>query len=64
MKFSELEVVRTTISFPEFDIIKGDSGTIVIAFASPYEAYEVEFVHKDGATKAMFAILPEHLERI
>jgi len=64
LKFKELEVVRTTVSFPEFNINKGDSGTIVIAFTSPHEAYEVEFVCKNGSTKAMFAILPEHLELI
>ena len=62
MKFNELEVVKALKDFPEKGIKKGDVGTIVMAFTTPNEAYEVEFVNSDGTTKAMFAILPKDLE--
>ncbi len=63
MKFSELDIVKTLKEYPEFNIQKGDIGTIVIVFTNPNEAYEVEFVNNDGSTKAMFAILPEDIEK-
>ena len=62
MKFKELEAVKTLKDFPKEGIRMGDVGTIVIAFTTPKEAYEVEFVNNDGSTRAMFAILPEDLE--
>ena len=63
MKFNELEVVKTLKDFPENGIKSGEIGTIVAAFTSPNEAYEVEFVNNDGTTKAMFAIIPENIEK-
>ena len=63
MRFNELETVKTLKDFPEEGIIKGDIGTIVMAFMIPNEAYEVEFVNSDGSTRAMFAIIPDDLER-
>jgi len=63
MKFNELEVVKTLISFPEEGIDKGEIGAVIDVYTRPEEAYEVEFVNEDGTTKAMFAILPEHLEK-
>jgi hypothetical protein len=62
MKFNELDAVKLLRDFPEEGVGKGDSGTIVMAFDTPNEAYEVEFVNSDGTTRAMFAILPEDLE--
>ena len=63
MKFNELEAVKTLINFPDEKIKKGDIGTVVMVFHKPNEAYEVEFVNEDGTTKAMFAILPENIEK-
>lgn len=63
MKFEELELVRSLKRFEEKDIQKGEVGVIVAVFTKPYEAYEVEFVNKNGTTKAIFAILPEDLEK-
>ncbi|MCL2083446.1 MAG: DUF4926 domain-containing protein [Oscillospiraceae bacterium] len=64
MKFNELDVVETLCDFPEEKIKKGESGTVVIAFTNPNEAYEVEFIDDMGRTTAMFAILPEHLKKV
>lgn len=63
MKFNELEVVKTLKKFPENGIKVGEVGTVVAVFTSPNEAYEVEFVNNDGTTKAMFAIIPESIEK-
>ena len=61
MKFNELDAVKTLKSFPDDGIRMGEIGTIVVAFNTPNEAYEVEFLNNDGSTKAMFAIDPEDL---
>jgi len=63
MKFCEIDVVKTTKDFPKEGIKKGEIGTIVMVYTDPHEAYEVEFVNDDGTTKAMFAILPEDIEK-
>jgi hypothetical protein len=63
MKFNELESVKTLKDFPEEGVRVGDIGTIVMVFALPNEAYEVEFVNGDGTTRTMFAITPENLEK-
>jgi len=62
MKFEEHQVVKTLIDFSENGINVGEIGTVVVCFTVPNEAYEVEFVNNDGSTRAMFAILPEHIE--
>jgi hypothetical protein len=62
MKFYEHQTVVTITDFPKNNIKSGDIGVVVAIFTDPNEAYEVEFVNADGSTKAMFAILPEHLE--
>jgi hypothetical protein len=64
MKFNELEAVKVLKDFPGEGIRAGDIGTIVVAFTVPNEAYEVEFVNGDGTMRAMFAVLPEDLERV
>ena len=64
MKFYEHQVVKTLIDFPEEKICAGDTGAIVACFTVPNESYEVEFANEDGSTKAMFAILPEYLEKV
>ena len=61
MKFNELDSVKTQKNFPEDGIKMGDIGKIVMAFSTPNEAYEVEFVNNDGSTKAMLALGPEDL---
>jgi len=62
MRFNDLDCVKTLRDFPEEGIKKGDIGTVVMAFSTPNEAYEVEFVNRNGTTRAMFAIIPEELE--
>ncbi|MDR2580244.1 MAG: DUF4926 domain-containing protein [Fibromonadaceae bacterium] len=51
------------IDFPNEGIKESEIGTVVYPYDNPHEAYEVEFVNSDGTTKAMFAILPEHIDK-
>ena len=62
MKFEDLQVVKTIIDFPERKILAGEIGAVVACLKVPHEAYLVEFVNDDGSTRAMFVILPEHIE--
>ena len=64
MKFSEYDCVKTLCNFPEQGIMKGEIGTVIIAFANPNEAYEVEFDDGNGRPKATFPILPNDLENV
>lgn len=64
MKFNELDSVRTLKGFPDYNIMKGEIGIVVIAFTEPNEAYEVEFDDGTGRPKATFPILPDDLEKV
>ncbi|WP_099225410.1 DUF4926 domain-containing protein [Listeria costaricensis] len=61
MKFKEYDVVRTLQECEE-GVNKGEVGTVVMTFEIPNEAYEVEFLDKDGQTKALCTLLPEEIE--
>ena len=63
MKFSELEVVRTKKDIPEKGIKKGDTGTIIVAFTKPNEAYEVEFIF-DVYNPKFAVFLPDEIEKV
>lgn len=67
MKYRELDIVKTKVDLPGARedgaaLPAGSSGTIVMAFSSPYEAYEVEFLNDDGETIAMLPLKPEQIE--
>lgn len=63
LKFSEMDIVRAKQDIPEEGIKKGDRGTIVVAFSSPNETYEVEFVDKDNNSKQL-VLLPDEMEKV
>lgn len=63
MKFKELDIVKVTKNC-EKGIKIGDIGTVLIAFRSPYEAYEVEFLDENGYPKAQCTLLPDMLELV
>jgi hypothetical protein len=54
MKFNDCDCVRTCCDFSEQNIVKGEIGTVIIAFTKPNEAYEVEFDDGNGRPKATF----------
>lgn len=63
MKFVELEVVRLLKDQPQEGLKAGELGTIIVAFPTPNEAYEVEFVDNDGRTRAQLVLLPDEIEK-
>jgi hypothetical protein len=56
------DVVRLTIPMPKYGLDVGETGTIVVEFDSPNEAYEVEFCDDYGRTRAMFPLTPDQFE--
>jgi hypothetical protein len=76
-RFRELQVVVTLVkkfdpngglgwmsNRPVYEIKKGAHGTIVHAFERPTEAYEVEFVTKNGQTSAMGTYGPDEISLV
>ena len=59
---SENSIVRSLKDVPENDIEKGDIGTIVHCYVKPREGYEIEFLDKDGYTKAVLTYERRELE--
>ena len=44
---------------------KGEKGTVVEIYTTPYEAYDIEIVTNDGTTKGLIeAVHPEQIEVI
>jgi hypothetical protein len=64
MKFEELDVVRLTRDFPEHGLKSGDTGTVVMAFRHPDEAYTVEFSNQEGETLVLEEFGPDDLELV
>ncbi|GAA5346962.1 uncharacterized protein DUF4926 [Planifilum fimeticola] len=62
MRYHEHEIIRLLVDLPEHGLKKGEIGVIVDAFDRPNEAYEVEFVDKDGKTKVQTVLLPHQFE--
>ena len=63
MKFREYDTVKVMVDLGE-EVRKGEIGVVLMAFEIPYEAYEVEFLDKDGNPKAQYALRPNELEMI
>jgi hypothetical protein len=63
MKYNEFDVVKVVAK--KYDGIEvGAVGTIVIAFNTPNEAYEVEFLDEFGTTKSQKVFLPDEIEKV
>jgi len=62
MKFKELDVVFLTVDLVEEHLTKGMRSAIVYVHEKPSEAYEVEFVDKNGYTTALLTLTPAQLE--
>ena len=64
MKFNEMDIIRASKNFPNTGVRRGDIGTVMIAYGSPREGYEVEFVDENGYPRPTFAVQPEELELV
>jgi len=63
MKFEEIEVVASVYDWPEFDVLKGDIGTLVHVYNAG-EAYEVEFIDpKEGYLIALLTMGPDDIRK-
>jgi len=62
MRYHEHEIIRLLVDLPKLGLKKGEIGTIVFVFDKPNEAYEVEFVDKDGKTRNQTVLLPHQFE--
>ncbi|GAC1446137.1 MAG: hypothetical protein NVSMB56_02090 [Pyrinomonadaceae bacterium] len=52
-KVQELEVVELTEDLPDYDLKRGELGTIVEVFDVPEEAYMIEFVDESGTSSKL-----------
>ncbi|MBI2611226.1 DUF4926 domain-containing protein [Candidatus Gottesmanbacteria bacterium] len=59
--FEELSIVELTKDLKEFNLAKGDTGTIVEIYDHG-KAYEVEFVAKTGKTIALITLAPSDIK--
>lgn len=63
MKFSVFDTVRILTGSID-GVKKGEIGAIIMAFDSPQEAYEVEFLDKEGYPKVQCTLFPEDIELV
>lgn len=61
MRYSLLDVVALAEDIPEDGLVAGMIGAVVDVYATPIEAYEVEFCDPQGRTIALHAFLPDQL---
>ena len=54
-----LDVVALTADLPEHNLMRGEIGTVVECHTN--NAFEVEFVARDGYTHALVALSGDHL---
>jgi len=61
-KAHELDIVELTEDLPEFDLRRGERGTVVEVFDKPEEAYIVEFIYDSGASsKLAYGVRPDQI---
>lgn len=58
----ELDIIALTEPMPEYGLITGERGTVVMVYGN-HEAYEVEFMEGDDSpyTKALVTVTPDKL---
>jgi uncharacterized protein DUF4926 len=59
----EFERVVLTSDLPDYDLVAGDIGTVVMIHRDG-EGYEVEFIALDGVTLAVVSVLASQIRRI
>jgi hypothetical protein len=64
LALEEHDVMRLVRPLPEHGLPAGATGTIVLIYDNPSEAYEVEFTDPDGYTIALVTLLPDQLKLV
>lgn len=59
----ELQEVVLDVDLPEYGLMRGDIGTIVLVHGE-HEGYEVEFMTLNGETIAVVTLLPSQIRPI
>jgi Domain of unknown function (DUF4926) len=60
MSINLLDVVALTVDIPEYNLTKGQVGTVVEILASG-TAFEVEFIDREGRTYESVGLRPDRL---
>jgi hypothetical protein len=64
-KAHELDIVELTEDLPEFDLRRGEQGTVVEVFEKPEEAYMIEFIYEEGASsKLAYGVRPNQIVKV
>lgn len=64
-KAHELDIVELTEDIPEFEVYRGQRGTVVEAFDKPKEGYVLEFVDTPSNTsKLAYGVRPDQIQNI
>lgn len=59
--FELLQVVYVRDGHPDLGLAKGECGTVMETFQTPYPAYLIEFINDDGSTRVEAAFTPDQL---
>ncbi len=62
-KINLLDVVALSVDFPEYDLWRGQVGTVVELLADG-EAFEVEFSDRTGRTYESIGVHPDQIMRL
>lgn len=64
-KAHELDIVELTEDLPEFDLRRGERGTVLEVFDKPEEAYIIEFIYDSGAeSKLAYGVRPNQINNV
>lgn len=64
-KAHELDIVELTEDLPEFDLRRGERGTVLEVFDKPEEAYIIEFIYDEGAeSKLAYGVRPNQINNV
>jgi hypothetical protein len=64
-KAHEPDIVELTEDLPEFDLRRGERGTVVEVFDKPEEAYIIEFIYDSGASsKLAYGVRPDQIVNV
>lgn len=64
--FKEYDVIQLKRDFPQYGLLAGAKGTILLIYLRPYlpPAYEIEFTDGKGNAIAIFAVDEDDIETV
>ena len=61
-KAQELDVVELTEDLPAYGLKRGEQGTVITAFDTPSEAYDLEFVDETAQPVIAYVVMPDQID--